>query len=119
MVCSCFRVYSHDIHAEAGITIQNFVEKVFIGIGTGLAAGFVIYLLAFPIRYIKTQPWRFRAYLAFFFCLAIGSPLVAHYSGATDAKYIAIITACYLISLNPRDPTDLPVKPLDDFWMSF
>lgn len=119
MVCSCFRVYSLDSHAGVGHTILNFVEKVFIGIGTGLAAGFVIYLIAFPIRYIKSQPWRFRAYLVLFFCLAIGSPLVAHYYGAPDAKYIAIITACYLISLNPKEASDLPVKLFDDFWISF
>ena len=55
----------------------------------------------------------------YFFCLAIGCPLAAHYSGAADAKYIAIITACYLISLNPREPSDLPIKSLDTFWMSF
>ena len=50
--------------------------------------------------------------------MAVGLPLGSNYSGAPDCKYVALITAAYLISINSKNPdNDLPTKPINDLWL--
>jgi hypothetical protein len=67
---------------------------------------------------MKNDLWRARLYFYYFICMAIGVPLGSYYSGAPDCKYIALITAAYLISVTSKNPeNDLPTKGINELWL--
>ena len=91
---------------------------MFIGIGSGIAVGIGLYMITIPFKYVKNDIWRGRLYYYYFICLAVGVPLGSYYTGAPDCKYIALITAAYLISITSKNPeNDLPTKGINDLWL--
>ncbi len=75
-------------------------------------------MITIPFKYVKNDIWRARLYYYYFFCMAVGVPLGSYYTGAPDCKYIALITAAYLISITSKNPeNNLPTKGINDLWL--
>ena len=92
--------------------------NVFIGISSGLATGFVLFLVTLTFKFVKNDLWRSRIYFIYFVLMAVGVPLGSQFAGAPDCKFIALITAAYLVSItNEKPDNDLPIKQLENLWL--
>jgi hypothetical protein len=96
-IFTIFRLYTTE-HIGIGDSISSPVEKVFIGIGSGIAVGVALYLIQMPLKFIKNEGWRQRILFIYFLMMAVGIPVGSQYATVPDCKWIALITVSYLVS---------------------